>query len=116
MARKRTREVLRSLIDIALDEGYEPGRFVVHRMQDISARVGAWRYNLEKYDRLPEGFEHMPKAEFEDMLRAEESDLWKMEMQCLEYFHPKMRSSEASLSVEGVISLLELLTRERSGS
>lgn len=110
---KRAPRPMRTLVEIAQSEGYEPGAFSVRRLQEISAKLEAWRYHINKYGTPPEGY-GQDLDKFLDLYARETYDLFKMESSLMEYFHPRMRSMDAKIEVAGEISLLELLTREPS--
>jgi len=110
---KKKPKILKALTDMALEEGYEPGRYVIQHLTEMKARLAAWRYNIEKYGQPPEEYAGTDLDEFMTMYAREAAEMFKLETQVMEYFHPKMRSTDSSVSVEGELSLLELLTRER---
>ena len=114
---KRRPKPLRSLLEIAEAEGYEPGAFLVRRMQEITAKLEGWRHSVQKYNKVPtDDVGEMGMSEFKDLYAKECNEALRMESAIMEYFHPKMRSTDSVVTVDGEVSLYELLTRERDGS
>lgn len=105
---------LRSLMKIAQDMSYEPGVGMVTRMVEQGQILAAWKDDLE-HGIIPTDMHASSMGEARRMYWAEMADFSKFELAILEYFHPKLRSTESSMKVEGEIGLLELLTRDRTG-
>lgn len=108
--RKLAPKAIRDLVEMAIEEGYEPGQYSIRRIQEITCRLEAWRMHVRKYGTPPEGYERVPIEEFMDLYAKEAAEAMRMEMGILDYFHPKKRSTDATVAVEGEVTLLELLT------
>lgn len=101
-------KALRSLMQMALDLGHEPGLFMLERMVEQGRTLRAWRTDV-KQQQVPEGLEHLSLPEASALYCKEAADYSRLELQMLEYFHPKLRSTEAHVQHEGEVSLLEVM-------
>lgn len=97
MPERSTRRVKRGLRELAEALNYTPGEFALTRMSEDATRLSGWVADMAR-GLKPADLAHLSKEEARSLVAAEAAALMRQEKDWADYFHPKLRSSDLSVS------------------
>lgn len=85
-------------------EGYTPMRFHARMMRELTAELESWGEDLRR-GLKPEALAHLSVREARDLYVRCALDLVREEGKNADLYYPKMRATDASVSVDGTLNV-----------
>jgi hypothetical protein len=96
------------LRELARAAGYTPGEVSMYLFAEDGVRMRRWAQDLSR-GVVPDELGHMRPGEALSLARREMYAFLERERSWMEFFTPKLKATEADVSVSGDVTLLELL-------